>query len=86
MISKEQLDQVQAERAEQERVLTAKAIGKRGRKRKIPAVEALTEAATEVVTAAVTERVTGAGIEVPTGVAIAHEFVRHISLRPQVAL
>jgi hypothetical protein len=40
VMSKEDLDQVRAERAEKERVLAAKATGKRGRKRKIPAVRA----------------------------------------------
>lgn len=59
VMNKEQLDQVRAERAEQKRVLAAKATGKRGRKRKISAVEAGTEAAIERVTDARIESVTG---------------------------
>ncbi|KAJ8110389.1 hypothetical protein OPT61_g6758 [Boeremia exigua] len=61
VMSKEQLDQVRAERAEQERVSAAKVAGKRGRKRKISAVNGATEAAMEVETAAVPEQVTDAG-------------------------
>lgn len=67
VMSKEQLDQIRAEHADQERIPTAKATGKRGRKRKISAVNATTSAATTVVTAAVTKRVRHAGIEAMKG-------------------
>ena len=39
-MSKEDLDQVRAERAEKDRMTATKATGKRGRKRKVPAREA----------------------------------------------
>lgn len=70
VMSKEQLDQVRAERAEQESVSAAKATGKRGRKRKISAVDGATEAATEFETAAVPEQVTDAGVEAVTVAAV----------------
>jgi hypothetical protein len=47
-------------------MLAAEATGKRGRKRKISAVNAATEATTVVVKAAVTERVRHPGVEAVT--------------------
>lgn len=58
-MSKEDLDQVRAERAEKDRMTATKATGKRGRKRKLPSVDA----ATERIAATVTEQVTDTGTE-----------------------
>lgn len=62
VMSKEDLDQVRAERAEKERMTATKATGKRGRKRKSPTVDA----ATEGVAATVIEQVMDAGTEAVT--------------------
>jgi hypothetical protein len=62
VMSKEDLDQVRAERAEKERITATKATGKRGHKRKLPAVDA----ATERIAATVTEQVTDTETEAVT--------------------